>query len=158
MNPQIYLIKVILLPISSFEHRWITFQYSGRVEMQSHDLIIITTHSLSFLTTAHASCMYTFAISSRKVSLCFPCLVHTSCHVFTRCIKLILRIIFYLLLNAEEEKDSLYQASERYWPSGMLIHRQNLYAPSSKRWTGRREAQSHGTGQQSKNPLCIYIF
>jgi hypothetical protein len=37
----------------------------------------------------------------------------------------------------------------------MLIHRQNSYAPRSKRCTGLREMQSRGTGQQSKNPPCI---
>jgi hypothetical protein len=37
----------------------------------------------------------------------------------------------------------------------MLIHRQNSYALPSKRCTGRREALSCGTGQQSKNPHCI---
>jgi hypothetical protein len=37
----------------------------------------------------------------------------------------------------------------------MLIHRQNSYAPSSRQCTGRREAQSRGTGQQSKNHPCI---
>jgi hypothetical protein len=31
---------------------------------------------------------------------------------------------------------------KRYRPSGMLIHRQNSYAPCSWRYTGRREAQS----------------
>jgi hypothetical protein len=45
--------------------------------------------------------------------------------------------------------------SERCRPSGMLIHRQNSYALRSKRRTGRRGAQSRGTGQQSKNPHCI---
>jgi hypothetical protein len=38
----------------------------------------------------------------------------------------------------------------------MLIHRQNSYAPRTKRSTGRREAQTRETGQQSKNPPCIY--
>jgi hypothetical protein len=47
---------------------------------------------------------------------------------------------------------SLY--SKRYRPSGILIHRQNSYAPRSKRHTGRRETQSRGNGQQSKNPPC----
>jgi hypothetical protein len=37
----------------------------------------------------------------------------------------------------------------------MLIHRQNLYGPRSKRRTGRRGTQSSGTGQQSKNPPCV---
>lgn len=37
----------------------------------------------------------------------------------------------------------------------MLIHRQNWYAPSSKRRTGRREAQSLGLGPRTKNPPCI---
>jgi hypothetical protein len=40
----------------------------------------------------------------------------------------------------------------------MLIHRQNLYAPRSKRRTDRSEAQSRGTGQQSKNPPCRIVF
>jgi hypothetical protein len=31
--------------------------------------------------------------------------------------------------------------SERYRPSGVLVHRQNLYAPRSRWCTGRREAQ-----------------
>jgi hypothetical protein len=38
----------------------------------------------------------------------------------------------------------------------MLIHRQNSYAPRSKRRIGRREVQSRDTSQQSKNPSCIY--
>jgi hypothetical protein len=36
----------------------------------------------------------------------------------------------------------------------MLIRRQNWYAPRSRWCTARREAQSRGTGQQSKNPPC----
>jgi hypothetical protein len=39
----------------------------------------------------------------------------------------------------------------------MLKHRQNSYAPRSKRHTDRREAQSHGTGQLIKNPPYIFI-
>jgi hypothetical protein len=39
----------------------------------------------------------------------------------------------------------------------MLIRRQNLYAPRSRRCTGRREVQSRGTGQQSKNLPCMSI-
>jgi hypothetical protein len=38
----------------------------------------------------------------------------------------------------------------------MLIHRQNSYAPCSKRRTGRREAQSGGSGPHTKNPPCIW--
>jgi hypothetical protein len=39
----------------------------------------------------------------------------------------------------------------------MLIHWQNLFAPTSKRRTVRREAQKSGTGQQRKNPpVCKY--
>jgi hypothetical protein len=45
--------------------------------------------------------------------------------------------------------------SERYRLSVMLIRRQSSYALSSKLYTGRGEAQSRGTGQQSKNPPCI---
>jgi hypothetical protein len=37
----------------------------------------------------------------------------------------------------------------------MLIHRQNSYTPRGKWRTGRREAQSRGTGPHSKNILCI---
>jgi hypothetical protein len=47
--------------------------------------------------------------------------------------------------------------SERYRPSGMLIFRKNSYAPLGKRFPGRREAQSCGTSQQSKNPPCIIL-
>jgi hypothetical protein len=36
----------------------------------------------------------------------------------------------------------------------MLLHRQNPYAPLGNRLAGFREAQSRGTGQQSKNPPC----
>jgi hypothetical protein len=39
--------------------------------------------------------------------------------------------------------------SESYRSSGMLIHRQNSYAPRGKRLPGRREKQKRGTGQQS---------
>jgi hypothetical protein len=42
--------------------------------------------------------------------------------------------------------------SERYRLSGMLIHRQNSYAPRGRQCTGRLKAESSGTGQQSKNP------
>jgi hypothetical protein len=38
----------------------------------------------------------------------------------------------------------------------MLIHLQNSYALRSKQGTGRREAQSRGSGPQSKNSLCIF--
>jgi hypothetical protein len=48
--------------------------------------------------------------------------------------------------------------SERYRLSDMLIHQQNSYAPRSKRRTGRRDAQGRETGQQSKNPPCIYVL
>jgi hypothetical protein len=48
--------------------------------------------------------------------------------------------------------------SERYRPSGILIHRQNLYVPRSKRLTGRREAQSLGNGQQSENTPCTIVI
>jgi hypothetical protein len=37
----------------------------------------------------------------------------------------------------------------------MLIHRQNSVAPGGKRRPGSHEAQSHGTGQQSKNSPCV---
>jgi hypothetical protein len=37
----------------------------------------------------------------------------------------------------------------------MLIRRRNSYAARSKPRAGRREAQSRGTGQQSKNPPCV---
>jgi hypothetical protein len=42
--------------------------------------------------------------------------------------------------------------------SGMLIHRQNPYATRSRLCIGRRETQSRGTGQQSKNPPFISPF
>lgn len=38
----------------------------------------------------------------------------------------------------------------------MLIHQSNSYAHRSQRRTGRREAQSLGTGQQGKNPPFRY--
>jgi hypothetical protein len=44
-----------------------------------------------------------------------------------------------------------------YTISGMLIHRQNSYAPRGKRRTGRREAQSRGPGPYSKNIPCIIL-
>jgi hypothetical protein len=44
--------------------------------------------------------------------------------------------------------------SERYRPSGMLIHRQNSYAHHSKQRTGHREAQSRGPSPHSKNIPC----
>jgi hypothetical protein len=40
----------------------------------------------------------------------------------------------------------------------MLINRQNSHAPRNKRRTGRREAQSRGSGEQSKNTPCIIIL
>jgi hypothetical protein len=46
--------------------------------------------------------------------------------------------------------------SKRYLLSGMLIHQQNLYAPHSKRRTGRHEAQSRGPDPHTKNPCCMY--
>jgi hypothetical protein len=39
-------------------------------------------------------------------------------------------------------KSVTYFNYKRYRPSGILIHRQNSYAPRSWRCTGRREAQS----------------
>jgi hypothetical protein len=42
--------------------------------------------------------------------------------------------------------------TECYQPSGMLIYWQNSHAPSGRRCTGRREAQSRE--QVSKNPPC----
>jgi hypothetical protein len=45
--------------------------------------------------------------------------------------------------------------SKRYRPSGMLIHRQNLYVPRSKRRTRRREAQSREpVNKVKKETLC----
>jgi hypothetical protein len=46
--------------------------------------------------------------------------------------------------------------SKRYWPSGILIHRQNSYAPRSKRRTGRREAQSCELVKKV-NDLSVYV-
>jgi hypothetical protein len=43
--------------------------------------------------------------------------------------------------------------SKRYRPSGMLIHRQNLYAPRSKWRTGRREP----VNKVKKKTLCIFV-
>jgi hypothetical protein len=40
----------------------------------------------------------------------------------------------------------------------MLIHGQNLYAFRGKRRPGRREAQSRGNDQQSKNPPRTFQF
>jgi hypothetical protein len=43
----------------------------------------------------------------------------------------------------------------------MLIYWKNLYVPCNKQCTGHREAQTHGTGQQSKNPpsiICIIMI
>jgi hypothetical protein len=39
----------------------------------------------------------------------------------------------------------------------MLIHQQNLYAPCSKRRTGRREVQNHGRDPHIKNPPCTWF-
>jgi hypothetical protein len=44
--------------------------------------------------------------------------------------------------------------SKLYWPSGMLIHWQNFYAPCGKERTVRREVQSRGPVNKVKN-LCI---
>jgi hypothetical protein len=41
--------------------------------------------------------------------------------------------------------------SERYRPTGILTHRQNLYAPRSRRYTGWREALSREPVNRSKN-------
>jgi hypothetical protein len=43
-----------------------------------------------------------------------------------------------------------------YRPLGMLIRRQNLYAPRGKQRTGRREAQSREPVNKVKKTLCIY--
>jgi hypothetical protein len=43
--------------------------------------------------------------------------------------------------------------SERHRPSAMLIDWQNLYAPRSKRPTGRREAQSRAVNKVKILPL-----
>jgi hypothetical protein len=37
----------------------------------------------------------------------------------------------------------------------MLIHREKSHEPRSKRRTGRREAQGHGTGAHIKYRSCI---
>jgi hypothetical protein len=48
---------------------------------------------------------------------------------------------------------------KRYWPSGILVHRQNSFAPLSRRRTGRREAQSHDPVNEVKPPyIYIYIY
>jgi hypothetical protein len=56
--------------------------------------------------------------------------------------------------------------SQRCLPLGMMIHRQNSYAPCSQRGTARREAQGRRSGQQNKNTIVqtsgcyssIYIY
>jgi hypothetical protein len=45
--------------------------------------------------------------------------------------------------------------SKRYWPTGILIHRQNSYVPHSRRCTGRREEQSYEPVNKGKN-LRVY--
>jgi hypothetical protein len=45
--------------------------------------------------------------------------------------------------------------SKSYRPLGMLIDRQNSYAPRSKRRIGRREAQSCESVNKVKKTLCI---
>jgi hypothetical protein len=41
--------------------------------------------------------------------------------------------------------------SKHYWPTGILIHRQNLYAPHSRRCTSCCEAQLHEPVNRGKN-------
>jgi hypothetical protein len=45
-----------------------------------------------------------------------------------------------------------------YRPSGMLIHRQNSYAPLGRRCTGRREVQSRELVNKVKKKQTSYIF
>jgi hypothetical protein len=45
--------------------------------------------------------------------------------------------------------------SERYLPTGILVHRQNSYVPHSRRCTGRWEAQSREPVNNGKN-LPVY--
>jgi hypothetical protein len=47
--------------------------------------------------------------------------------------------------------------SKRYQPSGILIHRQNSYAPLSQRCSGRREAQSREPVNECKNRPVRFI-
>jgi hypothetical protein len=47
--------------------------------------------------------------------------------------------------------------SKRYWPSGILIYRQNSYAPRGKPHTGRRETQSREPVNKVRN-LSVYVI
>jgi hypothetical protein len=47
--------------------------------------------------------------------------------------------------------------SRCYWPSGMLIHQQNLYVPRNKQCTDRHEAQSCELVNKVKK-LTVYIL
>jgi hypothetical protein len=47
--------------------------------------------------------------------------------------------------------------SKRYRPSGMLIYRENFYAPHGKQRTGRRVAQSREPIKKVKK-LYVYIY
>jgi hypothetical protein len=46
--------------------------------------------------------------------------------------------------------------SNRYWPSGILIHQQNLYVPRSQWHTSHREAQSRKLVSKVKNLPLYY--
>jgi hypothetical protein len=46
--------------------------------------------------------------------------------------------------------------SESFRPSGMLIHRQNSYAPSGKQRTGRRGTQSREP-VNNNNKLSVFL-
>jgi hypothetical protein len=45
--------------------------------------------------------------------------------------------------------------SKRYRPSSILIHRQNLYAPRSRRCNGRHEVQSRKAVNRVKKNLYL---
>jgi hypothetical protein len=47
--------------------------------------------------------------------------------------------------------------SKRYRPSGMLIDRQNSYAPCSRRCTGRRESKSREPVNKVKKLFVVFV-
>jgi hypothetical protein len=59
--------------------------------------------------------------------------------------------------NADKRSTELMTSchSKRYRSSDILNHRQNSYAPRSRRCTGRLEAQSRNRRAKLKKTLCI---
>jgi hypothetical protein len=63
--------------------------------------------------------------------------------------------------NAVKQSTKLITSlhSKHYWPSGILIHWQNSYAPCRRQYIGHHEAQCRKPANKGKNfPLCTFFW